>query len=146
MRMITIHFASSTTHAKCNNCSRPIASSGCRPTMLQRRVSRVSRVRVRIRVRFRVIVTLGLVLVSLARICGWSVTTGSLSDKVDGAAVMLLVGSNYLRSCTELLVIWRITELTHDPRDPWPMTYELWLLRIVCTPTSDTYLHITEIE
>ena len=29
-----------------------------------------------------------------------------------------------------------ISKLTHDPRDPWPRTYELWLLPIVCTPAD----------
>jgi len=49
----------------------------------------------------------------MARICGWSGTTGSWNDKVDGAAVMLLVGSNFLRSCAELLV-------------PLSVHYDLW--------------------
>jgi len=56
--------------------------------MLQRGVSRVSRITVN--------VTLGLSLALLARICRWSGTTGSWNGKVDGAAVIVLDGSNYL--------------------------------------------------
>jgi len=62
-------------YSSVNNCSRPIGSSGYRPTnrvatIRFSGVRMVSRVRVRIRVRTRVSVTLGLGLVSLARICG----------------------------------------------------------------------------
>ena len=41
-------------------------------------------------------------------------------------------------------ILWPVTHLTHqwtDPRDPWSMTHEVWLLPIVCTsvaPTADT--------
>ena len=33
-------------------------------------------------------------------------------------------------------VNWPVTNMTHDPHDPWPITYELWLLPIVCTVGS----------
>jgi len=56
------------------------------------------------RVRIRLSVTLGLVLVSLVQIClildDWKLKC----CKVDGAAVMLFDGSNWLESCTDLLV------------------------------------------
>jgi len=34
--------------------------------------------------------------------------------------------------------IWPISELIHDPRDPRPMTYELKLLPVFCTPVATT--------
>ena len=35
--------------------------------------------------------------------------------------------------------IWHTSELTHDPRDPRPMTYELWLLHTCCINSRHLY-------
>jgi len=72
----------------------------------------------------------------------WAVATSKISHDISTTV-----------QCAELTMgdpwpIWPIGEPTDDPRDPWPITNELWSLwPVVCTPvapTTDTLLHITE--